>query len=411
MDFKYPKDAVDVLYNILSKEMHSQLFPRRMKKYLVIKLVETAYHASLLTEEGNQLNFKLALIEEERVYTGINEETTLFKFKEERELTVTELRHLALAVDFHTSLICVNKVDYSHGEQKINIWGVVSIGSNIKDFLHLKTGEANHLPPCLVVSSNSPGHIQLAKNIYPLVILKNSKISIVPKKLQVIPSAVMTLLEQGTLLFIKSSSEEEKEAHYLYDFIRKKYIEIFCRILIQLSLTSRGLIFLFIPNSEIDLINKNLHIKYSIECQRVFTLLKAYTDELSENPSLSEDILRKNNKLSDAILAICNTTSIDGALVMDNFFNVLGFGAEIITENTKVRKLFFPLGQNEKKFVVKEISEFGTRHRSAARFVKAVPNSIAFVISQDGDQKVMTNIDDKVFVWSNIIWDRLWETI
>ena len=37
-----------------------------------------------------------------------------------------------------------------------------------------------------------------------LVILKNSKIFIIPRKPQIIPSPVMNLLEQGVSLFIKN---------------------------------------------------------------------------------------------------------------------------------------------------------------------------------------------------------------
>ena len=45
------------------------------------------------------------------------------------------------------------------------------------------------------------------------------------------------------------------------------------------------------------------------------------------------------------------------------------------------------------------LRKFGTRHRSAYRFCMSVPGSLAFIISQDGDIRVMHSSADDVFLW------------
>ena len=47
--------------------------------------------------------------------------------------------------------------------------------------------------------------------------------------------------------------------------------------------------------------------------------------------------------------------------------------------------------------------KFGwTRHRSALRLAKAVPDSLVFVVSQDGDLQVFSNRSDQVHAFSDL---------
>ena len=46
---------------------------------------------------------------------------------------------------------------------------------------------------------------------------------------------------------------------------------------------------------------------------------------------------------------------------------------------------------------------FGTRHRSMMRYCSKHEGSIGFVISQDGDVRIITKVNDKLVVWENVM--------
>ena len=53
---------------------------------------------------------------------------------------------------------------------------------------------------------------------------------------------------------------------------------------------------------------------------------------------------------------------------------------------------------------MKEIdpSHFGTRHQSMMNICFRSAGSVGFVISQDGDVRAMTRVDDKIVVWEDV---------
>jgi len=98
--------------------------------------------------------------------------------------------------------------------------------------------------------------------------------------------------------------------------------------------------------------------------------------------------------------------SVDGAVIIDWDFTVSGFGAEILPrpiddDNEMVEHGTHPFGKPPDRPLYK----YGMRHRSAYRLCKAVNNSLAFVISQDGDIRVFCHVDGKVKLFIESIPD------
>jgi len=95
---------------------------------------------------------------------------------------------------------------------------------------------------------------------------------------------------------------------------------------------------------------------------------------------------------------------VDGAVVLRPDLTVLGYGAEI-TAKKPPKRVFAATNARAAQRDLKRIDyeDFGTRHRSAMRYVLAVPGAIAFVVSQDGDVRAIANIGgDSVVVWENL---------
>jgi hypothetical protein len=423
MTYKYPRDAVEALFRTSSLEIREALFPTKTPRHLVHQLAEIAYHASFLTEEGRPTRFQLALLSRDRVITGPGEtdhEMTVLEFQETRPLTIVEILRLAPATDFTTTLICVDAMGYIPGiaHRGLEIWGVVSPGTGSMKLLRLQVDEAVHVPTCLVVSSTAPGHVQLALNIRPLVILRSGKVSIVPRAVHGLPRPILELLEHG----ISSLTREVIGSDHgtmvgnvsLAQIVRNKYVEIFCKILMHLSETRHGLTLLFVTQAALVSANEILSIKYSTHCQRIGLLFRDYILEYLRSSPVAGDnavLSRLDGLLSEALSAISAASAVDGALVISDRFDVMGFSAEIRANDVHVDNLYFSVGQAEGKYAPRPMTEFGTRHRSAARFSKALQGTMAFVISQDGDRRIMTTVNGNVVVWSNVVWDRIWESM
>jgi hypothetical protein len=54
------------------------------------------------------------------------------------------------------------------------------------------------------------------------------------------------------------------------------------------------------------------------------------------------------------------------------------------------------------KVTALDYNHFGTRHRSMMRYCAAVPGSVGFVVSQDGDVRAITRVRDDLVVWENV---------
>jgi hypothetical protein len=79
---------------------------------------------------------------------------------------------------------------------------------------------------------------------------------------------------------------------------------------------------------------------------------------------------------------------------------VRGFGVEITSASVPA-SLLLALDSSAGQTQPIEYTRWGTRHRSMMRYCWAIPGSVGFVLSQDGDVRVMTRIADAVVVWEN----------
>jgi hypothetical protein len=111
----------------------------------------------------------------------------------------------------------------------------------------------------------------------------------------------------------------------------------------------------------------------------------------------SDDI---DEGLTDVAQAIAAMTAVDGAVVMDYRFNVMGFGAEVIASSPSLTEI--SVNSGKKALGHSPIEAFGTRHRSAFRFCSSFEDSVAFVVSQDGGVKAVKRVDKDVVLWPDI---------
>lgn len=90
-------------------------------------------------------------------------------------------------------------------------------------------------------------------------------------------------------------------------------------------------------------------------------------------------------------------SSVDGAVILDAAFSVLGFRVELCgnrDERLPSCVDLDPRCSEPTPLGPVLLSSFGTRHRSAARFCAAVPGAVAVVVSQDGEMREMAGLPD-----------------
>ena len=105
---------------------------------------------------------------------------------------------------------------------------------------------------------------------------------------------------------------------------------------------------------------------------------------------------------------ISGLSQVDGAVVLTDTLDIVGFGAEIGGELLPVQRVAHAqdlLGISREWVRADRV---GTRHRSAYRLCQAVPEALALVVSQDGGLRVIHWQNDAVTYWAQVAGGQ-WE--
>ena len=124
-----------------------------------------------------------------------------------------------------------------------------------------------------------------------------------------------------------------------------------------------------------------------------------------------EDFVSDTNpvleKLEQAVFeqsrVLANLAAIDGAVVLDKRFAVLGFAAEVSAELPAPEHVFRALDLEGRNREPDEVESVGTRHRAAYRFVNDHHDGLAVVISQDGGVTFVANREGEVVFWEQSV--------
>jgi hypothetical protein len=100
---------------------------------------------------------------------------------------------------------------------------------------------------------------------------------------------------------------------------------------------------------------------------------------------------------------IANLAAIDGAVVLDKRFGLLGYGAEVSAELPSPARVWRAFDAEGRKREPDEIENVGTRHRAAYRFVQDHPQGLAIVVSHDGGVSIVANQAGEVVFWQQSV--------
>lgn len=115
--------------------------------------------------------------------------------------------------------------------------------------------------------------------------------------------------------------------------------------------------------------------------------------ERSANPALGE--------VTGCVRFIASLTRVDGLVLLDSNLVLRGFGCKI--NNIPDLPTLHLAGDEDGHTLGTDTAQrFGTRHQSMMRFCSQIPDSIGFVVSQDGDVRAMTRVGDNLVLWENV---------
>jgi hypothetical protein len=420
---KTPKDLADKVCAALKRRKN--VCPPEDS---MARLFESMFYASLRTEESRPIAFHA-------VYLNPNEPDPspppsprpnrwMPVYLEKRiPVTVENLVKISSASDPRTSSLAI----YHDVQGQLFIWALVDQGNSYYDLVNYESPSGYVRPGVFQASIEGIGHIVAFAGIEKIAELKVN--SVITRVLDVLRGGpVHDKLMHGAIVYMDAvkgmltrqgvpTFEEMKEA------VTDVWFESVCRLLLRVQRYHHGGSILITP----DLSLCHLNSKYQLVYDRLSTAIQRkglmmVQMEVQENISdkyierdagripishywdyriLTDRIEDSNKELDGAIWFVSLLTRVDGLVLLDQTLRVRGFGVEI-TCSDEPSEVFVAGRRKATRLKRIDYHHYGTRHRSMMRYCSQVPESVGFVVSQDGDVRVMTQVEGQLIMWENI---------
>lgn len=393
------------------------------KPELLEEILSVCYQASMFREELRPVMFRAIVCKPSCLGNGSDEvpDFHLLEFSEPREFTAHELRALSQAASFYRSLIGVS-ISPSGQPQ---IWGIVHTGPRwLREAYGGRRG-ARALPPSVVVCVNGPGYLEVCRGSILIGQLRDG--TVFDESMNVFQSRWLpeqfaaersALIAQHEANMIEDGMKSAELDPSLPRFIGQQFVK---RLIAAVQGSHHGGTVLFVPEESREKLlgpNEFVNVKYRFADSeariRYRTLVLSILRSLARQGepdavigwgdyerSADEQLLVSDEALFEMSYLVAGLTAVDGAVLMTKRFEILGFGTEIICKNVHVPFVAKALDVEGESTVNESPETVGTRHRSAYRFVQCQPDSIAVVISQDGDVRVIRERDTVVTYWNH----------
>lgn len=426
----FPKD--------LAEAVHSELERRGSDSpslEVLTDLFEALYFISLRTEELQPITCYIVYLSPENPDPKppgriVKDRWSYIRFTEPIPFTTSNLVKLAKASDPRTSSFAVYHDLHGH----LSVWGIIDQANRYHDFVNYDTDEGTERPGVFQASIIGIGHLVTYIGFEKIAELKTN--ILLGKTLDVLGCGpVLDALMPGIRKYIEKVQGQipdhiyEDRTHWNAS-LASYWLSSLCRLLLRVRNFRHGGAILITPDTS----KQGLNVKYSIDYQRLRSTLEGYAlagiqetyasdlifegyldqeaDEIPTDLYLDESVCRNEfdehrSELDGTIWFISLLTRVDGLVLMTPSLEVQGFGVEI-TYNDEPTEVFLAGNERATKSQLHkgDYNHFGTRHRSMMRYCSQVDGSIGFVISQDGDVRVMTQVHRQLVMWENIRLQR-----
>ncbi len=393
---------------------------------LLERLIIVCYQASLLREELRPVTFRLILAEPERFPCdqGPPDGLHCLRFSETRPFNPLETRRLSPAANFYRSLI---GVCFDDKQESPRIWGIIHSGLRWLQNVHGGRGRVQTLPPALVLSVTGPGRLTMGFGSQVIGRIEGGQIT--GPAVNIFDSRwISEYFAPGRMAMFERHREFREAAAADWAELDPGMIRVIAqhaikRLISALRSAHHGATILLMPpdpTPELSLVTRHINLKYRFDDgeprKRFQSLILRIMNRVSELHAGVEAIVgwdeyavsndEKLTALDEAIFEmaylVAGCAEVDGAVVLTNRFELLGFGGEISGDLPGVvtvrRATDLEGAEGEDEFT----ESVGTRHRSVYRLCLAEPETVAIVISQDGGVRFITNRQGAVTYWDQL---------
>ncbi|HEY8089804.1 MAG TPA: hypothetical protein VIF09_18215 [Polyangiaceae bacterium] len=428
VDYAYPPQLARFLRHAW-EEMPDA--PVLMETPQLERVLTVAYQASLLRDEDRTIRVRIVVARPEEFdpHAGPPDGLQPLLFGESVPYTPEELRRLAVAAKYHRALVAVRPGE----DGRFRIWGMVQSGPGWLQMAQGGRGPAPVPPPSsLLVRVLGPGRIAVGRGLSTLAELRGGVVGSPGMDVfrsQWLPARFAGTRAELATLHAEARARAEASGERWADLDRE-VIQLVSQAMVRRFLAAmasahHGGTVIVLPTEGAEQIVGGagpLRLKYAFDDgeprrryrRLILGLMRAIARAGGKAGVASVDretyaSLRGEelSSLRDAIFEmsqlIAALSEVDGAVVMTQRFEILGFGAEILGDLPDVHHVARALGLEAEDRVTEPLSADGTRHRSAYRLCSRVADALALVVSQDGGVRFVAKHDGEVTFWDHAV--------
>ncbi len=418
-----PNDLAAFVYAELQ---HSKIKEEKPTEAILQELFNTLYYASLQTEEGQFVKVTVTLLDYKTIESNEQmryDQWAFFPFASAMEFNIKNLVKLSKAADPWSSSLSV----YYDKNNKLFIYGMIDQTFHYQSYLNYEKEDKPMYPGVIQTMINGIGILNVMVDYHPIATLnQNSLVKLYPNVFEYGPVSDFIRKEATySKLFIEKKVGHElntDDAAVYNEIIFEYVIQSISRILLKIKTYDHGGAILISKNFDDDLITK-YQLKYDRIESAILHILNSVTDndllqdeirsykrKRMDIPGVLHDEFNQNkieiedsyNELIGAVRFVSSLSRVDGLVVMSPHLNVSSFGT-VISEKTLPSHVYL---NRSSKISVNKIKidprHFGTRHQSMFAYCYKYPESVGFVVSQDGEIRAIKNVGGQIMMWENI---------
>ena len=415
MDHAYPADLARFVIERL------QLAGVGCEGPTLVRVLSVAYQASLLREEERPLTFRLLLAPPELLplEAGPPHGHHRLRFDQPRLFDEQEIRRLAPAAKLQRAMIGL----FGETPSRLQIWGLVQTGPGWLHAIQGGRAPGAQMPEALIVAVAGPGRILVSRGGVTIAKLAAGRIT--GRSPDVFDSKWLP----------EACGDNRRDVLAAHDLIstgalpvapellRRVDQQLVRRIIANVRLSHHGGTIIILPLEEAERVartGKPIALKYRFadeEPRRRYrslqlSLLAALVEDAKRTAraptwetyveSTDPDLLTIDQALLELAHTIAGLADVDGAVVMNKRFEVIGFGGEIGGELPDVPRVMHALDPEGDEREEESTDRVGTRHRSLYRLCASIPDAVGIVVSQDGSVRLVASKDQRVTYWDQL---------
>lgn len=429
---RYPRDLYAKLRRRWSCEPLSDGWPwvSLPEKMVLDELLDVCFHASLMSEEGRPTMFRVAFISRHTPVSPPQQDPVplepimRYALDQAVPFSVGELRRLAPVADPRRILIAVEQIE-GDARKRLQIYALIDVGMALWEMARHERGSGVASPEALVVASTRPGELSISRGDCPVIRLRGGEI-VRPTQSALFFGPIARFFVDASDELIREACErsgvsQDPEEDDTLSFSHLRFIE---SILLHVAELKHGGALLFVPDAVADndaRLHEAVSIKYRLSSTRPRDALLAAMAMRLEHNDFHERLHRRRtvkredledlealawnqreieDSSRDAARFIGSLTAVDGAVVLTDKLRIIGFGGEVRISGPGTNMIHVAQNEDGDKSTAAPFTGYGTRHRSAFRFVENMDPAVAFIMSQDGGIKATTKVGGRVVVWT-----------